>query len=118
MKFSREPAAWLNTFSALIALLVGLKVFGLDDIKGAALVAVVSAGTSAWLAFRVRPIVPTVLSGLVTSGFAALAAFDVIHLSASNVGLIVAFAEVLITAIAVRPFSTPLSDPAPATYTV
>jgi hypothetical protein len=118
MSFNREPAAYVNAFAALIALLVGLGAFGLTDTKGQALIAVVSGLTSAVLAFRVRPVVPTILSGALTSGFAALAAFDVIHLSASNVGLIVAFAEILLTAIAVRPFSTPVADPAPATHTV
>lgn len=118
MKFNREPAAWLNAVAAAIALLVGLGAFGLTDTKGQALVAVASGLTSAILAFRVRPVVPTILSGVLTSGFAALAAFNVIHLSASNVGLIVAFAEILLTAIAVRPFSTPAADPAPASHTV
>lgn len=118
MKFNREPAAWLNAVAAAIALLVGLGAFGLTDTTGAALVAVASAATSAILAWRVRPVVPTLLSGVLTSGFAALAAFNVINVSASNVGLIVAFAEILLTAIAVRPFSTPVADPAPASHTV
>lgn len=116
--FGREPAAWLNAISAGVALLVGLGAFGLTETRGQALIAVASAVTSAVLAFAVRPVVPTVLSGLITSGFAALAAFDVISISARNTGLAVAFAEVLITLLAVRPFSTPVVSPAPPDHTV
>lgn len=116
--FGREPAAILNAVSALIALLVGLGAFGLTEDRGQALVAVASAGTSVWLAFAVRPIVPTVFAGLITSGFAALAAFDVIMVSAKTVGLVVAFAEIALTVVVVRPTSTPVAAPAPPDHTV
>lgn len=116
--FGREPAAWLNAASALVALLVGLGAFGLTEDKGQAVIAVVSAGTSVWLAFAVRPLVPTVFSGLITSGFAALAAFDVILVSTKTVGLAVAFAEMAVTVLIVRPTSTPVANPAPADHTV
>lgn len=116
--FGREPAAILNAVSAFVALLVGLGAFGLTDTEGQALVAVASAGTSLWLAFAVRPLVPTLFTGLITAGFAALAAFDVITVSGKTVGLVVAFAEIALTVIIVRPTSTPLAAPAPAQNTV
>jgi hypothetical protein len=118
MRFSREPAAWLNVLSAAIALAVGLGAFGLTENVGQAVIAFATAITTAIIAFRVRPIVPTLLAGTITTGFALLAALNVIHVSEKNTGLAVFFAEVLLTAVAVRPFSTPINDPAPATHTV
>lgn len=116
--FGREPAAWLNAASAFVALLVGLGAFGLTETKGQALIAVISAGTSVWLAFAVRPLVPTLFTGLTTAGFAALAAFNVISVSSKTVGLAVAFAEMAMTVLVVRPTSTPLAAPAPPDHTV
>ena len=116
--FGREPAAWLNAVSAGIALLVGLGAFGLTETTGQALIAIASAVTSLMLAFAVRPLVPTLFTGLITSGFAALAAFNVITVSAKTTGLAVAFAEMLVTVLIVRPTSTPVASPAPAQNTV
>jgi hypothetical protein len=116
--FGREPAAILNVASALVALVIGMGWFGLTENQGQAIIGVVSAGTSAWVAFSVRPIVPTVLTGLITSGFALMAAFDWVHVTERQVGLWVAFAEIALTALAVRPHSTPVIAPAPPDHSV
>jgi hypothetical protein len=116
--FGREPAAILNVFSAMVALMIGMGWFGLTENQGQAVIGVVSAGTSVWIAFAVRPLVPTMLTGLITSGFAFLAAFDWVHVTERQTGLWVAFAEIALTALAVRPHSTPVVAPAPADHTV
>lgn len=118
MIFRREPAAILNVVSAAVALVVAFGWFDINDTKGQAIIAVVSAITTAWLAFHVRPLTPTLLTGLVTSGVAFLAAFDILHITARETGLIVAFAEVLLTGIIIRPQSTPVADARPPTHAV
>jgi hypothetical protein len=118
MIFGREPAAILNAASAVVALLVGFNAFGLTEDVGQAAIALASALTTAWLAFRVRPLAPTLLTGVITSGVAALAAVNLVHITQRQTGLIVAAAEILLTAIIVRPQSTPLADPRPPEYSV
>ena len=109
MIFGRQPAMILNAFSAVVAMLVGLNaVPGLNENVGQAVIAVVSAGTSAWIAWQVRPIAPTIFTGLITTGTAFLAAVDVVHITERQTGLIVAAAEMVLTAFVVGPNSTPL----------
>jgi hypothetical protein len=118
MKLIREPAAILNTISALVALLVGFGAFGLTEDVGQAVIAVVSAVTSAIVAWKVRPLMPTFLTGVLTAGIAFLAAVNLIHITERQTGLAVAFLEILLTGLIVRPQSTPVVDPAPATHSV
>jgi uncharacterized membrane protein len=109
MIFGRQPAMILNAFSAVIAMMVGLNAIpGLNENVGQAVIAVVSAGTTAWVAWQVRPIAPTIFTGIITSGVAFLAAVDVVRISERQTGLIVAAAEMVLTAIVVWPNSTPV----------
>ena len=116
--FSREPAAIVNVASMGVALLVAFDVFGLTEDRGQAVIGVFSAATTVFLLFQVRPIAPTVLTGLITAGVAFMAAFDLVHITQRQTGLIVAFAEVFLTALIIRPQSTPVADPRPATNSV
>lgn len=118
MIFKREPAAIINAISALVALLVGFGVFGLTEDRGQALIGVVSAVTTVWVAFSVRPVAPTILAGVMTSGVAFLAAFDVVAITERQTGLLVGAAELVLTALVVRPQSTPNADPRPAEHAV
>jgi hypothetical protein len=113
MIFGRQPAMILNAFSALVAMLVGLNAIpGLDENVGQAVIAVFSAGTSAWIALHVRPLAPTIFTGIITSGTALLAAVDIVHITERQTGLIVAAAEMVLTAIVVWPNSTPVAPAA------
>lgn len=114
----REPAAWLNALSAVIALCVGFGAFGLTETKGQAVIGVASAVTTGLVMLAVRPVAPTLLTGLITSGVAFLAAFNLVHITERQTGLIVATGEILLTALIIRPQSTPEADPAPPTHSV
>lgn len=116
MIFGRQPAMWLNAVSAVVALLVGFHAFGLTENIGQAIIALVSAITTAWIALRVRPIAPTVFTGVITSGVALLAAVDLVRITERQTGLMVAAAEMILTAVVVWPNSTPVAsvpDPYP-----
>lgn len=118
MRFNREPAFWLNVASAIVATLVAFGAFGLNETTGQVLIGVVSAVTTVIVAFRVKPLAPTLLTGLITSGVAFLAAFNLLHITERQTGLFVALAEVVLTGLIIRPQSTPLADPAPRTHSV
>lgn len=116
--FNREPAAILRAFSALIALLVGFGAFGFTEDVGQAIIAFVSAAVTVFLAFRVRPLAPNLLTGVITTGAALLAAYDLIHITERQTGLFVSLAEMVLVAFVTRPQSTPLADPRPPEHSV
>lgn len=65
--FGREPALVIQGVSAILAMLVGFGVPGLDDGLVAAIAAVLTAGATAYTALHVRPIAPTVFGGLIAA---------------------------------------------------
>lgn len=115
---TREPALVLRALSALAALVVGLGVSPLlTENTTQAIIAVVAAGFGVWQAFRVRPVAPSVFAALITTTVAALAAFDLVHVSEQNLALLVAAAEGLL-ALWLRPQSTPVAAPGDVQATV
>lgn len=110
--FGREPALVIQTISAVLALLVGFGISGLDDGLAAAITAVLTAAAATWVALHVRPVAPTVFTGLVTASATLAAAFG-LDLTQQQVGL-VAMAATAVMAMLTRAQVTPTSDPDPA----
>lgn len=105
----REPALWIGALSAVLAVLVGFGLPGLNDGVIAALTAFLTAAAAVWTAFHVTPVAPTVFTGVVTSGAVLLAAFG-FDLSQQQVSLVAGAAAVVMTLIA-RGQITPAKDP-------
>lgn len=110
--FGREPALVIQSIAALLTLLVGFGLTGLNDGLVAAITAVLTAGAAAWTAVHVRPVAPAVFTGLITTGATLLAAFGV-DLSQQQVSLVTVAATALM-AMWTRTQVTPEHDPLPA----
>jgi hypothetical protein len=110
--FGREPAVIIGAAASLLSLLVA---FGLDFLtakQAGAIEAVLAAAAAVWIAAHVRPIAPTLFTGLISAG-ATLASAYGFDLSQSQVGSIAAVSVALLTVLVVRPQSTPNADPRP-----
>lgn len=105
--FGREPALWIQTLTAIAAVVVG--IIPAADGLAAAITSLVVAGFAAWQAFLVRPVAPTVFSGLIVAA-APLAGLFGLNLTQSRLGLFTA-AVAAIMALLVRHQSTPADDP-------
>lgn len=108
----REPAVLIGTAASLLAVLVA---FGFDFLtakQAGSVEAFLTALAAAWIALKVRPIAPTVLVGVITTG-ATLAATYGFELSQAQVGSIAAASVAVLTVLVIRPQSTPKSDPRP-----
>lgn len=106
----REPAVLINAVATLLALFVAFGADWLTVAQAGAIEAVLAAAATAWVAFKVRPLAPTLFTGLITTG-ATLAAAYGFELSQAQVGSITAASIALMTALVIRPQSTPASDP-------
>lgn len=110
--FGREPAVIIGAVASLLAVLVA---FGADFVtveQAAAIEAFLAAAASAWIAVKVRPVAPTLLTGVITTGATLVAAYG-FELSQEQVGSLTAASVALMTLLVVRPQSTPRSDPRP-----
>ncbi|RZU74921.1 hypothetical protein EV384_3416 [Micromonospora kangleipakensis] len=110
--FGREPAVLISAVTSVLALLVA---FGLDFLsaqQAGAVEAVLAAAATCWIAAKVRPMAPTLFTGLITAG-ASLAAAYGFALSQAQVGSITAASVALMTALVIRPQSTPATNPRP-----
>lgn len=107
--FGREPALWLQTITAVLALLVAVPGAGMNDTLAALITSAVAAGFTAWQAFLVRPIAPTVFSAGIAAVVPLLAYFG-LDFTQTQVGLFSAGVAAVI-ALWVRPQSTPTADP-------
>lgn len=118
MSLTREPALILRALSAVAALVVGFGVSpALTENTTQALIAVVAAVFGAYQAWKVRPVAPSVFAAVITTTVAALAAFDLLHVSEGNLALLVAGAEAVL-AMWLRPQSTPIAAPGDKQATV
>lgn len=106
--FGREPALWISTIAAALAVAVGFGVPGLDAGLAAALTAFLTAAAAAWTALRVHPVAPAVFTGVVSTGAVLLAAFG-LDLSQQQVGLVAAAVTTVVTLVA-RAQITPSHD--------
>lgn len=109
--FGREPALYISTLGALLAVLVGFGLPGLNDTLAAALVAVATAGAGVWTALHVKPVAPTVFTSLIIAG-AALGVELGTNVTQQQVALITAAATTIMTLV-LRAQITPAHDPLP-----
>jgi len=109
--FGRDPALWLQAVSGLLVILVGLGLPGLTDSVAAAIMALIAAALTTWQALLVRPVAPTVMSGLIVA-LAPLGAYFGLHLAQSQIATLTAGVAGIV-ALIVRSQSTPVYDPAP-----
>lgn len=107
--FGREPALVIQTIAALLTLLVGFGIPGLNDGLVATITALFTAGAAAWTAWHVRPVAPALFTGLITTGATLLAAFGV-DLSQQQVSLVTVTATAVM-ALLLRAQVTPDHDP-------
>lgn len=118
MSLTREPALLLRALSAIAALVVGFGISPmLTENTTQALIAVIAAILGAYQAWRVKPVAPSVFAAVITTTVAALAAFDLAHISEGNLALLVAGVEAAL-ALWLRPQSTPLAAPGDKQATV
>lgn len=106
--FGREPALWISTLAALLAVAAGFGLPGVDDGLIATITAFLTVAAATWTAVQVRPIAPAVFTGVITTGATLLAAFG-LDLSQQQVSLVTAAAAVLVTLVA-RSQVTPQHD--------
>lgn len=107
--FGREPALWIASLSALLAVLVGFGLPGINDAVIAALTAFLTAGAAAWTAFHVTPVAPTVFTGVVSTLAVLLGAFG-LDFTQTQVSLVAGAAVMLMTLIT-RGQITPTASP-------
>lgn len=118
MTLAREPAIYLRMLAAGLALLVGFGVSpALTESTTQLILAFVAAVIGAVQAFRVRPVAPSILATVLTTGFALAAAFNVLHVTEGQTALVLAFVEGAL-ALVLRPQSTPLAAPGDKQATV
>lgn len=106
----REPAVLITAATSLLALFVAFGLDGLSAKQAGAIEALLAAAATAWIASKVRPVAPTIFVGLITTG-ATLAAAYGYELTQTQVGSITAASIALMTALVIRPQSTPKADP-------
>jgi hypothetical protein len=107
--FGREPALWISTVAALLAVVGGFGVPALDDGVIAAITAFLTAGAAAFTALHVRPVAPAVFTGAITTGATLLAAFG-LDLDQHHVALVSA-ASIAVMTLIFRQQVTPNDDP-------
>lgn len=108
--FGREPAVLIGMVASLLAVAIGFLPDALTVEQAGGIIAFLTAATSAWMAFKVRPIAPSVFTGVITTGATLLGAFG-LHLTQEQVGSLAAASVAILTALVVRPQSTPAADP-------
>lgn len=104
----REPALWIGALGAILSLLVGFGVPGLSDGLAVAITAFVTAGVAAWTAAHTTPVLPTLFSGVISTG-AVLAAALGWHLTQHQVSLTAAAMATIVSLIA-RAQITPVNS--------
>lgn len=107
--FGREPALYIQTLGALLAVAVGFAVPGLNDTMAAVIMGIATAAAGVWTAFHVKPVAPTVFTSLIIAGAALFVELGT-QVSQQQVALIVAAATTVMTLI-LRAQITPADDP-------
>lgn len=109
--FGREPALVISALASILAVLVGFGFPGLNDGMAAAIVALGYAAAGVWTAAHVRPVAPTLFTGLIAAGAALLAEFG-LHATQQQVTLLAAAVSTLMVLV-FRAQVTPAHDPLP-----
>jgi hypothetical protein len=108
--FGREPAVVIAAIAATLAVVMGFLPDFLTVGQSGAITAFLTAGAAVWTAIKVRPLAPTIFVGVITTGATLFGTFG-FDLSQSQVGALAAASVAVMTALVVRPQSTPTSDP-------
>lgn len=106
----REPAVLIGAAASLLAVLIGFVPTALTVEQAGAITAFLTAGAAVWTAIKVRPVAPTLFVGVITTGATLLASFG-FALTQQQVGAVAAASVAVMTALVVRPQSTPKNDP-------
>jgi hypothetical protein len=109
--FGREPALWIAVIQAALMMLFTLGVPGIDAGLAGAISLVLTALATAWTALSVRPISPTVFTGVMVAAV-QLATRWGLDLSEVQVSSATAFVALLMTLV-LRDQVTPTADPKP-----
>lgn len=108
MRFSREPAAYIATLGAFLALFADRWSL-LSAGQAAALVALLTAGV---IAFTTRPIAPALFVGVLNAAVALVSEYGAV-VSDNTVANLTAFLVLALNLVGVRPQVTPKGDPHP-----
>jgi hypothetical protein len=109
MTIRREPTVIIQAISVLLTILVSFRLDFLSADQSTLIIAVITAGLSAFNAFKTRPVAPAAIIGLFTAGTALLTGYG-LNLSQELVGSLTAAVPVLLTLL-VRGQVTPADDP-------
>lgn len=110
--FSREPAAWVAVFAAAMSIVALFNVPWLTEDQKSLWVGLANAIAAAILAWKVRPIAPSLFTYVITAAAAVAAGYGADVINDTLVAAINAFVTVLIFAMT-RPQQTPVDDPVP-----
>lgn len=116
--FGREPALWLGVIGAVLVALSSFGVPYLNAGQAAAIVALLTAGVTAW---ATRPVAPALFTGVITAASALVAEYG-LHFSdvqvAGVTGTVLAVLALLGVRSQVEPkaFPAPLPPAAPAAF--
>lgn len=105
--FGREPALVIQGVSAVLAMLVGFGVRGLDDGLVAAIAAALTAAAGVYTALYVRPIQPTIFGSLIAT-LATLGAAFGLDWDQQQVALVTLASQALV-ALLTRPQQVPVT---------
>jgi hypothetical protein len=111
MKLTREPAAWGAIVIALVTLAATWPNDVVDGEKLPLIVAVVDGLVAAWVAWKVRPVAPSVIIAVTTPVAALLAGYGV-DLPPSLIGTVNVILVPALLGLLARSQQTPVANPA------
>lgn len=108
----RQPALLIAVIYGALMMLAQFGVAGIDDQLAAGVQLLLTAVATAVTAVKVRPVAPTVFTGIITAGAALLTRFG-FHWSEVQIAGVTAFVAAVVTAVFAWPNQTPKADPRP-----
>jgi hypothetical protein len=99
MKFSREPALWINVVAAVLGLIVTFGMSWLDVSDATNIVAALTAATGAITAIKTRPWSVSIFTGVISTTAVLLAGYG-LDFSQEQVGSVQLIAATILTLIA------------------
>lgn len=107
--FGREPALWIAVIQAVLILLFTMGVPGIDGDLAGGVSLVLTAAATTWSALAVRPVAPTVFTGLIIAVVQLLSRWG-LHWDDTQIGALTTLAALTVTLI-FRAQVTPVDDP-------
>jgi len=106
--FGREPAIWVFAIYSALMMLAALNIRGFDGDLAAAVQLLLTTIATAVAAWHVRPIAPTVFTGVITAAAALLSRYGW-HLDEVQIAGITSFVASAVVLVGARPQQTPIS---------